>query len=113
MEDPFAAIRSIVRSACLSAAEAGNTHSSAPESTKKDRLDKLSLMEMVPLERPTVAINGRPFRFPKAARPGSSLGRRKICRSRPAYRTSCVRNTARLGGGENGVTLAVGGGGRR
>ena len=76
MEEPFAAMRSVVRSACLSLAEAGKTHSSAPESTRKARLEMLSLMEMVPREWPAAAINGRPFRFPmEAARPGASWGR--------------------------------------
>ena len=90
--------------------KAAKTHSSAPESTRKDRLEMLSLMEMVPREWQAAAINGRPFRFPmEAARPGASWGRWRTYRSTLACRISYVRNRVPLVGA--GTSLVVCGGG--
>ena len=77
MEEPLAATRSVERGRWKSAAVAGYTHSSAPESTKKSLPDK-SRTEMVPEDPPAAAINSRRARFPKkkaAEKPGCALGR--------------------------------------
>ena len=62
--EPLAAMRSVVRWRLRSLAVAGKTHSSAPESIRKERPEILSKIEMVPCRWPAEAIDGRPCRFP-------------------------------------------------
>ena len=62
--DPLAATSSVVGGRDRSMLEAGKTHSSAPESTKKRCPEMRSLMEMVPVDKPAAAISGRFCRFP-------------------------------------------------
>ena len=64
IKEPLAATRSVDQGSEKSAGVAGNTHSSAPESTRKDFPDRLSYTEMVPLVEPTKAIDGWHGRFP-------------------------------------------------
>ena len=50
IEEPLAAMRFVVFAWNWSVADAGNTHSSAPESTKNDLPERRSVMDMVPAE---------------------------------------------------------------
>ena len=82
MEEPLAATRSVERGRLKSAAVAGYTHSSVPESTKKSLPDNASRTEMVAEDPPAAAINGRHAHFPKkkkkkmkAERPDRALDR--------------------------------------
>ena len=102
MRVPLAAINGVEAARCLlSAAEAGRTDSSAPQSTRKERPERRS--HTVIVFRPWAnrgVFSGWPARFPKPREEQAGWTRRGVPSSTPAgctfwppYRTWCGRST--------------------
>ena len=100
MRVPLAAINGVEAARCLlSAAEAGRTDSSAPQSTRKERPERRSHTVIVFFSHGPTAefFSGRPVCFPKPRAEQAGWTRRGVPSCTPAgwpsYRTWCGRST--------------------
>ena len=94
MTVPLAAMRLVVLVFARSELEAGKTDSSAPESMRKSRFDKTSMIEIEEegeregRGKPAAAISDRPWSFPASSGPDGASDTAWTYRSTPWGRIS-------------------------